>query len=208
MSLEMPPTSALPVFGLMGAPGSGKSTVARLMQSRGGAIIDADALAKQALNIPEVLQELKAWWGPAVVTAEGLADRSAIAERVFDQPQELARLEQLIHPRVHQARYAQRSAAMSDPDCRFVVEDCPLLLETGLDEECDRLVLVEASWDTRVARVQATRGWSADELSRREARQLPLDTKRSRADHVLHNDAGVSEKALADQIDRLLTDLN
>ena len=190
-----------PVLGLLGTPGSGKSTVARLLAQRDGGIIDADALAKAALDQPDVHTELRQWWGDDIINDAGRADRARIAQIVFADDEQRARLEALIHPRVHEARNQERARFNADPNTRFIVEDCPLLLETGLQAECDALVLVDAPLDARLARV-TSRGWDAQELHRRESRQFPLDQKRAAADHVLDNAGDLAH--LTGQLDRLL----
>ncbi|MEM6551619.1 MAG: dephospho-CoA kinase [Planctomycetota bacterium] len=183
-----------PVVGLMGQPGSGKSTVAAVMAELGGGVVDADVLARGVLAEPAVVDELVSWWGPEVRAADGMLDRAAVGRRVFSDPEALARLEKLVHPRVAAGRAALHAAYTEDPAIRFVVEDCPLLIETGLDASCDRLVLVEAPRQVRLERV-VSRGWDAAELDRREAQQAPLDTRRERADDVITN-AGDREQIL------------
>ena len=74
-----------------------------------------------------------------------------------------------------------------------MVVDAPLLLEAGIDSECDHLVFIDAPPEARLERVAATRGWTHDHLLRREAAQLPLDEKRSRADFVISNDGSPND---------------
>lgn len=180
--------SRKPVIGVVGAPGSGKSAVASVLGQRGGLVIDADQIARAALAEPEVVEQIVAWWGPAVVNEQTRAvDRGAVAAIVFKDDEAKSRLEALIHPRVATQRARMHAAAAQDVSVRFVVEDVPLLMENGLDEGCDAVIFVEADLALRRQRVMETRGWDADELARREAAQLPLDTKRRRADHLLQN---------------------
>jgi dephospho-CoA kinase len=181
---------AVPCIGLMGGPGSGKSLVARQMASLGCVVIDSDALAKQALSEPAVLKQVEAWWGPEVITSQGLADRAALAGIVFDDPRQRERLEGLIHPIVHARRAELRQEALARPQTRAIVEDSPLLIEAGIDRQCDVLVFVDAPRSIRQERLARTRGWDPLELDRREKSQLPLDSKRERADYVIRNDAG------------------
>lgn len=177
------------VIGLIGGIGSGKSAVARMFASLGCAIIDADELAHQVINEPGVRKQLVEWWGPGVVKADGTVDRQALGRKVFNHPDELRRLEGLTHPLINQARAALREKYQGDPDVVAIVEDTPLLLEKGLEGECDVLVFVEADLETRAARVAQSRGWKRDELARREKNQLPLDIKAKRADYVIDNNA-------------------
>ncbi|MEM7625431.1 MAG: dephospho-CoA kinase [Planctomycetota bacterium] len=186
------PRPGPPVLGLLGAPGSGKSHVARLWQDMGAAVIDADEIARKVLDEPEVRGTLAKWWGAGVLSADGEVDRAAVGARVFDDPGELARLESLVHPRVNARRAELRRLYQADPAVTAIVEDCPLLLERELDGDCDVLVFVDTPRETRVARVAQARGWSAQDLDRREKNQLPLDIKRARADYILNNDADPS----------------
>ncbi len=178
-----------PTIGLMGAPGSGKSLVARQMASMGCVVIDADALAKQVLQEADIKQQLQTWWGGGVLTPNGDIDRAEVARIAFANPDELKSLEALIHPRVHELREALKPQALARADTKAIVEDCPLLLETGIDKQCDALIFVETDFQTRLARVSQTRGWGPEELRRRDKSQMPLDIKRQRADYVISNDA-------------------
>ncbi|MEM9883775.1 MAG: dephospho-CoA kinase [Planctomycetota bacterium] len=194
-----------PVIGLLGGPGSGKSFVAAAMADHGAAVIDADALARAALDRDGVRDVLAGWWGPGVIGGDGRVDRAAVAARVFENPAELARLESLVHPIVNRQREALRERHRIDPAVRAIVEDCPLLLERGLERDCNVLVFVDTPAERRQRRVAESRGWSAEDLARREKNQLPLDTKRGRADYVLDGggeppDVQVHTRRLLDRI--------
>ena len=191
-----------PIIGLAGGIGSGKTLVAKQFESLGCGVIDADALAREAFDQPQVQQALRQWWGDGVFDERGRVDRAAIARRVFDDPQLLRRLENLIHPRVHAARHEMRRRLMTDPAVRAIIEDCPLLFEKGIDRECDVTVFVEADRATRLARLAASRGWSEADLDRREAVQWPLDTKAERADYKVSN--GSQPQGVLEQVQGIL----
>ncbi len=176
------------IIGLAGGIGSGKSTVARLMDTLGGYVIDADAIARQALTLPEVRSQLVAWWGESILDATGNPDRAAIAKRVFTDPAERQRLEGVIHPIVARRRAELIDVANADPAARFIVLDVPLLFEVGLDKVCDRVIFVEADEKVRQERVQRTRGWDSSELPRRETNQMPLDRKRAISHDIVRCD--------------------
>ncbi len=190
-----------PVIGLTGGIGSGKSTVARILADLGCFVSDSDAAAKAELNEPEVRDQLIAWWGREILDREtGRPDRSRIAAIVFNDARERKKLEGLIHPRIEAGRRAAFANAPSGTKA-FVI-DAPLLLEAGLDRECDAVIFVETPEEARRARVLAERGWDGAELARREAAQIPLDEKRIRADHIVSNDGEPGE--LTDRVRRTL----
>lgn len=195
VSAPATPPRSLPIIGLCGGIGAGKSAVASILADLGCLVIDSDQRARAALDRPDVRDQLVAWWGDGVLNADGRVDRSRVARIVFDDPQQRARLEALVHPIVRQDRaamIAEASAVSGNAPARFraIVIDAPLLFEAGLDRECDTIIFVDAPADQRLRRVQSSRGWSAQELARREAAQWPLERKRAAAAHVVNNADG------------------
>lgn len=184
-----PPEPGMIIIGLTGGIGSGKSAVARAMAAWGAIVSDSDAESREVINQDEVRRTLVEWWGPEVLGPDGLVDRRRVAQVVFEDPEQRTRLEGLIHPRLKVRRDAMMREARGQGRRVFVI-DAPLLLEAGLDRECDIVIFVDAPRETRLARVKANRGWDEAELDRREKAQLPLEEKRRRADEVLVNDAG------------------
>src|SRR4051812_27885480 len=134
-----------PIIGLLGGIGSGKSTIARLFAQEGCAVIDADALAHEVLQTPDVQNELRAWLGDAIFDSSGPTpriNRKALATQVFQQPDKLHRLNRIIHPRVGKRRDELMRIYLNDPQVKAIVWDTPLLIEVGLDRDCDVLVFV------------------------------------------------------------------
>jgi dephospho-CoA kinase len=131
-------------------------------------------------------------------------DRKALAGIVFRDPEALRRLEAIVHPWVAKRLAVELAAARSRPGTRAVIVDCALLFESGLDGLCDAVVCVTASPEVRAARV-ASRGWSPEELRRREGFQLPAAEKARRASCLLPNEDG--PEALGDAVHALLDGL-
>jgi dephospho-CoA kinase len=201
-----------PIIGIVGGIGSGKSYVARLFGELGCLVIDSDAQVRDAYLQPGVLDTIKGWWGEQVVYGDGTLNRSAVAERVFADPEEKARLEGLIHPLVHEARRRVMEAGAKDPQVVAFVWDTPLLLEAGLASQCDAVVFVDTPLEVRLERVRERSGWDRGELLRRENSQAPLDRKRELSDYVLTNAAGAGSgiSAVADlreQVRRVLSQI-
>ncbi|MGY1856288.1 dephospho-CoA kinase [Modestobacter sp. SYSU DS0290] len=184
-------------IGLTGGIGSGKSTVASLLAERGALVIDADRLAREVVapGTPG-LAEVVAAFGEGVLAADGSLDRPALASIVFSDPAARARLDGIVHPRVR-ARAAELVAAA--PEDAVVVQDVPLLVETGQAGSHDLVLVVEAPVDTRVSRL-VERGLTEDDARARIASQATDEQRRAVADVVLSNDGDPA--ALAGQVER------
>lgn len=179
------------VIGLVGGLGSGKSLVARLIAERGGVVIDADRIGHELLREPEVKERVRALWGREVFDGAGEVDRRRLAEVVFSASEEgspgIENLNRLVHPELTRRVTEAVERARREGRTRWVVVDAALLLEWGLERLCDLVVWVEAPLEERRRRLARSRGWSAQEVARREACQLPLREKRARAQRVLVN---------------------
>ena len=199
-----------PVIGIAGGIGSGKSFVAKLFGEAGALVISSDDQVTDAYRDPEVRKTLRQWWGAEVIRPDGEINRRLIGAKVFADPAERKRLEELLHPRVHAARERAMAAAAHDPRVLAFAWDTPLLFETDLHRQCDAVVFVDAPLDTRLARVMRTRNWDAAELARRENSQWGLDRKRDFADYVISNTAGVdfARGQVQDVLSRILAKTN
>lgn len=182
----------VPVIGLVGGIGSGKSAAAAAFAKVGCVVSDSDAAVRKVLTQPEVIEQLSSWWGKVVLDEQGGLDRKKIADLVFNDEYERRRLESVVHPLVRLSREALVDRARR-AGATGVVVDAPLLFEAGVDAECDSVVFVETPRSQRLSRVRETRGWAESELDRREKAQMPLEEKRRRSDHVLVNHGTISE---------------
>ena len=174
-----------PVIGLTGGIGAGKSHVASLMAEAGCQVFDADAQAQSLLDTPEVRDAIQRRFGPQSIDAQGLVNRRVVADRVFQHPEDRQVLESILHPRV--ALALEEAMGCMPQTIRAMVIDAPLLLEADLDHHCDTVIFIEAPIEARVDRVIHGRGWTQEDLARREAAQFELDAKRERSHHVLVN---------------------
>jgi dephospho-CoA kinase len=171
-------------LGLTGGMGCGKSTVAGIFREVGFGVVESDALVR---DLWEQDEEVKAAalkrWGGAVFQENGVIDRRKVAERVFWKAEELAWVEELLHPRVR-ARW--EAALAANPGRDWVVE-IPLLFEKSLASHFDLTLCVWASPATQAKRLVA-RGLTPTEMAARQARQWPVKEKAERADLVVSND--------------------
>jgi dephospho-CoA kinase len=191
------------LVGLTGGIGSGKSTVARLLQERGAVILDADVFARDAVGAGSPgFREVARRFGEEIVGPDGELDRSRLASIVFADPAALADLEAIVHPEVRRM-IADGVQAQLDAE-RVVVLVNPLLIEMGTHRDCDAVVVVSASPDTQVARSVA-RGMDEADVRARIAAQLPLDERARMADVLLDNEGSLEE--LEAEVDVLWRDL-
>jgi len=200
----------LPVIGLVGAIGAGKSTVAQELAALGCVVSDSDAHARAALSDPHIHHAITQRWGSGVLQSDGTVDRSKVAARIFagaGAQVERAWLESIVHPFIHERRRILFASAPRGT--RALIIDAPLLIEAGLVSECDRILFIDAPRSVRLERLQRTRGWTAEELDRREKSQMPLDQKRSMTDHVVVNDGplGSLRACVARTLDLILEEL-
>jgi dephospho-CoA kinase len=181
----------IPIIGLAGGIGSGKSFVANELRKLGCAVVASDRLNHEILNRPAVLEQLRKWWGPSVINPDGTANRKAIGAVVFNDPEKKRRLESLTYPLIAQERARIILASESDLAVKAIILDSPLLFESRLDRLCDAILFIEADETERLARLKQTRGWDETEVRRRERWQLPTAEKQARSQYVIPNDGTV-----------------
>ena len=191
----------LTLIGLTGGIASGKSTVARLIAERGIPVLDADQLAREAVEPGQpALAEIASRW-PQAIGADGRLDRRRMGLIVFGDASARARLEAILHPRIA-ALAEQHAAALAAQGHRLAFYEASLLVETGRHRDLDGLVVVTVSPETQVVRAMARDGMSGDDARARIAAQLPLADKVAAATHVINNDGALAVTAA--QVDRVL----
>ncbi|MFF1881835.1 dephospho-CoA kinase [Pseudarthrobacter sp. NPDC058196] len=186
-------------IGLTGGIASGKSVAAARLKERGAILVDADALAREVVEPgTQGLEQIAAEFGADMLDGDGRLDRARLGEAVFGQPERLAALNAIVHPLVR-ARAAELTAAA--PDDAVVVQDIPLLVETGQGSSFHLVVVVDAPDDVRLQRMQALRGMTAEAAHSRMAAQATRPERLAAADVVLDNSGTVEQ--LLEQVDRL-----
>jgi dephospho-CoA kinase len=193
------------LVGLTGGIGSGKSTVARLLEKRGAVVFDADLLAREAVEpgTPGHAAVIDRF-GADVLAPGGELDREALASIVFADPAARRDLEQIVHPEVRRL-FAEGTVAYRDTE-RVVVFSAPLLVETGMHTAFEILVVVSATVATQIERLMRQRGMSEPSIRARIDAQAPLEDKAAAADFIVDNEGTLDE--LESQVERLWTDLS
>lgn len=174
-------------LGLTGGIGSGKSTVADLLQQRGAFVIDADAISRACTHSGgSALPDIARIFGSDFVNADGALDRTRMRDHVFAQPEARRVLESIIHPLVGDE--IRRRAASSTARC--LVFDVPLLVESShWRHQLDRVVVVDCSETTQARRVSQRNGWDASTIDAVIRSQSPRAQRAAAADVVLFNDS-------------------
>src|SRR3979411_3237632 len=180
-------------IGLTGNIASGKSEVARMLADRGATVIDADLLAREAVE-PETqaLRDIVKRWGKDVLNKDGSLDRTALRQIVFADQSELDALNRIVHPGVTRLRDREIAAARERGD-QIVVCVIPLLFERNLVDEFDAIVLVDAPRPIRLERLAATRGLEETAAMNIITAQMPAELTRARADYVIENNGSIDD---------------
>jgi dephospho-CoA kinase len=184
--------------GLTGGIGSGKSTVAELFARRGVSVIDTDLIAREVVQPTEpALAEIAREFGGAILDSRGELDRAQLRQRVFDDAAARARLEAILHPRIH-AAVLERLGKVRAPYCLIVV---PLLVETGFSELIDRLLVVDVDEARQLERASARDEVTTEAIRKIVSTQAKREDRLAHADDVLVNNGTVED--LEREVDRL-----
>lgn len=188
----IPTADHIPIVGIVGGVGSGKSALAGwLGRQLRAAVFDADAAGHTALRDDGVKQALRERFGEAIFDERGDVSRPQLAALVFGpEPAHAAArqdLEAVVHPVIRRRLLQEIDELQRQEEQDLIVLDAAVLLESGWRPVCDALVFLDVPADVRKARVRQTRGWTSADLERREASQLPLSQKRAAADVVIDN---------------------
>lgn len=177
------------IIGLTGNIATGKSTVARFLQEWGAAVIDSDQLAREAMAPGGLAYKaVVEAFGPGILRSDGTIDRPRLARIVFSDPEQLRRLEAIVHPAVA----ALRRRKMEGLQAPVVVFEAVKLVEAGAHRDCHQLWLVVSSQAQQLQRLLA-KGWSEEEARLRLQAQPPVEPKLALADVVLRNDGTLEE---------------
>ncbi|GAA3305224.1 dephospho-CoA kinase [Glutamicibacter nicotianae] len=177
--------------GLTGGVASGKSAVAAKLASLGAVVIDADALARQVVEPGTPgLAAIKDTFGEGILLPDGSLDRPALGAIVFSDAAQRAKLNEIVHPLVREQADALREAAAPGA---LVVEDIPLLVESGQADRFDAVIVVQAPHDERIRRMVQDRGWSRDDAEARMAAQATDEQRAAVADYLLDNSGSLEE---------------
>jgi dephospho-CoA kinase len=193
------------IIGILGGIGSGKSTVAEYFGKLGCAVINADIIARQYLGSPQVLPKLRELLGQDIILPDGKAVRKAIAEKVFNNPEKLKTLNDLIHPLVMIDIENSIKTYQKNPQFKAIILDVPLLLEVDWGKNCDYLIFIDSLKEKRLARAKKKGIITAEQLDLREGFQFSTEEKAKKADYVIDNNSDLP--SLYKQIEAIFSEL-
>jgi len=172
------------IIGLTGGIGTGKSTVARLLNMLGAAVFESDVAAKSAYFFPELKPKIIALLGEQAYLSDASLNRAYIAKSVYADDLLLKKLNAILHPAVRQC---MQNFVVNHPN-QLIVKESALLYETGLEKEVDKVIVVDAPEEIRIQRSRKRDSISELEVRQRMAKQWSQAEKKQRADFILIND--------------------
>jgi dephospho-CoA kinase len=182
-------------LGLSGGIGSGKSTVSKILSDFGAVVIDADVIAREVLlSGTSGYESAVAAFGPGILDEKGSIDRKSLAKLVFENPNELAKLEAIVHPAVI-ARVTQIRNSL--PESAVVIYDTPLMFEKQLQGQFDKVLMVVSDKKLRQTRL-VERGLELGDIEARMANQATDEQRISIADFVIENNG--TQEQLQEQV--------
>jgi dephospho-CoA kinase len=175
------------IIGLMGGIASGKSTVAAELAKLGCVVIDADVIAKQFLLDEDIKKQVRGKFGDEVFDVHGQIDKKKLAGMVFASRQAVEMINSIIHPPVLLKVEQLIKAYQLEKEVKAIVLDIPLLVESGWEKRCDKLIFIDCSEQIRLKRAEKKGVFDVNELKKRENFQISLDNKRKIANYIIEN---------------------
>ncbi len=192
-------------IGLTGGIASGKSTVAKLFQSRGTPVIDADLIAKQVVGPGSPgLKAVISRFGPQFLNEQGGLNRKTLGELVFKNPQALIDLEKILHPLV-QVEVEKQKKMAAIQGALFAVYDVPLLFEKKMQAQFDGVITVVSSLQMQKERMKQRDGLSDREIESRLNSQLPMQEKIAQSRWLIQNESDL--KSLEIQFEEVFKEI-
>ncbi|GJM12395.1 MAG: dephospho-CoA kinase [Pseudohongiella sp.] len=182
------------VVGLTGGIGSGKSAAARIFRESGVEVIDADALAREVVEPGRpALADIASHFGSEVIAEDGNLDRAALRTIVFSDPDQRLWLEDLLHPLIAEL-LENRLQAVNSP---YAILESPLLLETEQHKLADRVLVIDATEETQLARAMQRDGSNEEVIRSIIASQISRSDRSQRADDLVLNEGSLEELRLS-----------
>ncbi|WP_318245213.1 dephospho-CoA kinase [Solibacillus faecavium] len=194
------------IIGLTGSIASGKSTVAKMIQSYNLPIVDADQVARQVVEPGSpTLLKIAEVFGQDVISEDGTMDRAKVGNLIFHDESKRQQLNAIIHPAIREEMIRQRDEFISYGE-KNVFMDIPLLFESKLEHFVERIIVVSVREDVQLERLMERNGLTEEEAKARIATQIPVKDKEALADIVIYNNGSLEDTAL--QLQNVLYEWN
>ena len=179
------------VIGITGGIGSGKSTVSRILSEKLNApILDADKIAKEAVNSPEIILKIKKFFGESIFDNPQLINREKLSDIVFSNENKLLELNKIIHPYVIEE--IEKKVNELKQDNEYIILDVPLPNESFINLS-DKIIVVVANEETRIKRVMTRSNLSEDSVKKRIEKQMPVENYIKLADFLIKNNSSMED---------------
>lgn len=197
---------SMKTLGVTGGIGSGKSTVCRILEELGARVFYADPEARRLMEEDAALRrEITSVFGPESYLPDGTLNRPWLAREVFSDEARVRQINNLVHPRVFEAFETLRRE-LEGGSTPLLVLEAALIYESGAERLLDAVLVVDASEDTRVARVSTRDRISPEAVRARMAHQFDPEDLRRRADYLVVNTGSLDE--LRPQVTRVFEALS
>ena len=179
------------VIGITGGIGSGKSTVSRILSEKLNApILDADKIAKEAVNSPEIILKIKKFFGESIFDNPQLINREKLSDIVFSNENKLLELNKIIHPYV--MKEIEKKVNELKQNNEYIILDVPLPNESFINLS-DKIIVVVTNEETRIKRVMSRSNLSEGSVKKRIAKQMPTENYIKLADFIIKNNGSMEE---------------
>lgn len=179
------------IIGLTGGIATGKSTVSKLFQEKGILVCDSDVIAKQIVQKGEEgLNRLVQQFGTSILDNDGNLNRKVLSDIIFDDATAREKVNQILHPLVFLSIEKWKNQHANES---LLIIDMPLLFEVGYDSKVDAIILVTASIDQQIARLNKRNGYSTEEAIKRIKSQWPLTQKLLKSDFIIDNSGTIEQ---------------
>lgn len=194
------------IIGLTGSIASGKSAVAKMIQSYGLPIVDADVVARQVVEPgSKTLKKIAEVFGQEVIMSDGSMDREKVGSIIFHDETMRKQLNGIIHPAIREEMIRQRDEFISYGE-KNVFMDIPLLFENKLEHFVEKIIVVSVSEEVQLSRLMVRNGFTEDEAKARISTQMPVKEKEALADAVIDNNGTLEQTAI--QLQNILYEWN
>jgi dephospho-CoA kinase len=190
------------VLGITGNIASGKSSVAAEFKRLGAAVVDADQLAREAVEPgSDGLARLVALFGEEILTSDGALNRSCLAGIIFTDPDARKQLNAIIHPAIAKLALSRLTELRNRTATSLIIYEAPLLFEAGAESRVDKVLVVKIDAEIQRQRLMKRDNLSVEDADIRIATQMDQDEKLQRADYVIDNSGSLER--MKEQVESL-----